>query len=31
MGTLEATKLATGAEDELRLEIHGRGARSAST
>jgi predicted dehydrogenase len=27
MGTLEATKLATGAEDELRLEIHGaRGA-----
>ncbi len=27
LGTIEATKLATGAEDELRLEIHGsRGA-----
>ena len=25
MGTLEATKLATGSEDELRLEIHGAG------
>ena len=30
-GTVEATKLATGSEDELRLEVHGSTARCAST
>ena len=31
MGSIEATKLATGSEDELRLEVHGSRGRCVST